>query len=212
MLVGERVPRLEDDRLLRGRGRFVDDVDVPNQLHMHVVRSDEAHARIGGIDTSAAKTVRGVRGIFAAADLDGNPAIPLRLDFGVQLDPHLQHALAGDRVRYVGEPVAVVVAETAYAAEDAAWQVAIDYEPLPVVLDPIAALAPDAPSLWDEGNNEAAELRKEFGDIDAAFAAADQVVSAELRIGRHTGVPLETRGLVAVGRHQERNYDDDDHR
>ncbi len=197
MLVGERVPRLEDDRLLRGRGRFVDDVDVPSQLHMHVVRSELAHARIKAIDTSQASAARGVRGVIGGADIGEVPLIPLRLDFGVELDDYLQPALARGRVRYVGEPVAVIVAESAYAAEDAAGQVEIDYEPLPVTLDPIEALEAAAPSLWDEGGNEVAELHKEFGDVDAAFAAADRVVSAELRIGRHTGVPLETRGLVA---------------
>ena len=197
MLVGERVPRLEDDRLLRGCGRFVDDVDVPNQLHMHVVRSEFAHARIKGIDLTEAAGVRGVRGLVTGDDLGDVPLMPLRLDFGVELDDYLQPALARGRVRYVGEPLAVVVAESAYAAEDASARIEIDYEPLPVLLDPIEAIEPGAPSLWDEGGNEAAELQKEFGDVDAAFAGAAHVVSAELRIGRHTGVPLETRGLVA---------------
>ena len=197
MLVGERVPRLEDDRLLRGRGRFVDDVDVPSQLHMHVVRSELAHAKVKAIDVTRATATPAVRGVVTGDDLGEVPVMPLRLDFGIKLDDYLQPALARERVRYVGEPVAVVVAESAYAAEDAAAQVEIDYEPLPVVLDPIAALEPDSASLWDEGGNEAATLHKEFGDVDAAFAGADRVVSAELRIGRHTGVPLETRGLVA---------------
>jgi len=197
MLVGERVLRLEDDRLLRGHGRFVDDVDVPNQLHMHVVRSQVAHARVEGIDLTVARRVRGVHAVVTGDDIGDVPLMPLRLDFGIELGRHLQPALARGRVRYVGEPIAVVVAESAYAAEDAAGLVEIEYEQLPVVLDPIEALESGAASLWDEGGNEAAELVKEFGDVDAAFAGAAHVVSAELRIGRHTGVPLETRGLVA---------------
>jgi carbon-monoxide dehydrogenase large subunit/6-hydroxypseudooxynicotine dehydrogenase subunit gamma len=105
--------------------------------------------------------------------------------------------LARDRVRYVGEPVAVILAEDAYAAEDAAALVRISYDPLPVVLDAEAALADGATSLWDDGGNEAACIRKSFGDVAGAFAAADHVVSADMSIGRHSGIPLETRGMVA---------------
>lgn len=197
MLVGESVPRLEDDRLLRGMGRFVDDVDLPGQLHMHVIRADVAHAWIDRVHTDAAAEAPGVRLVVTGEDLGEVPLIPLRLDFGVELDPFLQRALAVERVRYVGEPVAIVVADDAYAAEDAAGLVEVDCRPLPVVLDPIAAMSADSPSLWDDRGNEAVELRKGFGDVEAAFAEADQVVAAELRVGRHSGVPMEPRGLVA---------------
>ncbi|MSO42026.1 MAG: hypothetical protein EXQ70_09090 [Solirubrobacterales bacterium] len=166
MLVGESVPRLEDDRLLRGAGRFVDDVDLPAQLHMHVVRADVAHARIECVRTEAAELATGVRLVITGENIGDVPLIPLRLDFGVELDPYLQPALALGRVRYVGVPVAVVVADDAYAAEDAARLVAVDYDPLPVVLDSLEALADDAPSLWESGGNEAVELRKSFGDVD----------------------------------------------
>ena len=197
LLVGESILRLEDPRLLRGLGRFVDDVDLPGQLHMHVVRADVAHARLLGVDLDAAAATPGVRLAIAAGDLGAAPPIPLRLDFGVELDPFLQPVLATDRVRYVGEPVAVVVADDPYAAEDAAGLVEAVYEKLDVVLDPMEAIQPGAPSLWDARGNQAAELRKSFGDVEAAFAGAAHVVSAELRTGRHTGVPLEPRGLVA---------------
>jgi CO/xanthine dehydrogenase Mo-binding subunit len=196
-LVGASIPRLEDSRLLRGFGRFVDDVDLPGQLHMHVVRADVAHARIREVDLEAASDAPGVRLAIAAPALEPAPAIPLRLDFGIELDPFLQPVLATDRVRYVGEPVAAVVADDPYAAEDAAGLVDVAYEPLDVVLDPVEATDPAAPSLWDERGNEVVELRKAFGDVEAAFADAAHVVSAELRTGRHTGTPLETRGLVA---------------
>lgn len=197
MLVGKRVPRLEDRRLLRGVGRFVDDVDLPGQLHMKVVRADVAHARVGRVSLEAAARAPGVRLAIAAADLGEVPTIPLRLDFGVELDPYLQPVLATDRVRYVGEPVAAVVAEDPYAAEDAAALVEVDYAPLGVVLDPLEAIAASGTSLREGRANEAAELRKSFGDVEAAFERASHVVSARLRVGRHTGTPLETRGLLA---------------
>lgn len=195
--IGESAPRLEDARLVRAAGRFVDDVDLPGQLWMRVVRADVAHARIRAIDVTEARRSPGVVEVVTAADLDEIEAIPLRLDFGVDLEPYLQHVLARDRVRYVGEPVAVLVADDPYRAEDAAELVAVDYEELPVVLDAVNAVAEDAPSLWEDHGNEAALLTKRFGDVEAAFTQADHVVRAELRTGRHTGMPLETRGLVA---------------
>jgi carbon-monoxide dehydrogenase large subunit len=196
-VIGASAPRLEDGRLLRGAGRFVDDIDLAGQLTMRVLRADRAHARIAGIDTASALAHPGVRAVVTAADLPTGVCIPLRLDFGVPLEPWLQPVLAVDRVRYVGEPVAVVVADDAYAAEDAAELIDVAYEPLPVVLDARAAIAPGAPSLFGSDGNEAALLVKAFGDVDAAFAGAAHVVEAELAVGRHSGVPLETRGLVA---------------
>jgi CO/xanthine dehydrogenase Mo-binding subunit len=195
--IGASAPRLEDHRLVRAEGRFVDDVDLAGQLTMRVVRADVAHARIRGIGTDAARAIPGVVDVITAADLDGLEPIPLRLDFGIDLGPHLQHVLALERVRYVGEPVAAVVAEDGYLAHDAADRIAVDYEELPVVLDAREALAAGAPTLWEGRDNEAARLHKRFGDVERAFAEADRVVRAELATGRHTGMPLETRGLVA---------------
>jgi carbon-monoxide dehydrogenase large subunit len=196
--VGASAPRLEDGRLLRGRGRFVDDVDVAGQLAMRVLRAEVASARITAIDVEAARAHPRVRAVLTAADLPADLRIPLRLDFGVPLEPWLQPVLAIDRVRYVGEPVAVIVADDAYAAEDAADLIAVAYEPLPVLLDARAALEPGAAVLHEGAeSNEAARVIKEFGDADAAFEAAAVVVSDIVSIGRHSGVPLETRGLVA---------------
>jgi CO/xanthine dehydrogenase Mo-binding subunit len=196
--IGARVPRLEDARLLRGGGTFVDDVDLPGQLWMRVLRADVAHARMVSIDTAAALAAPGVHAVATAEDLGPCDPIPLRLDFGVDLEAYLQRVLARDRVRYVGEPVAVVLAEDPYVAEDAADLVAVQYEPLPPVIDARAALADEAPQLRDDVTNEVVCIEKSFGDVDGAFAGAAHVVSAELAVGRHTGVPLETRGLVAA--------------
>lgn len=182
--VGASQPRLEDRRLLRGAGRFVDDVDLPGALHLRVVRSPVAHGRLVGVDVAAAAATPGVRLVLIGADLPAVPRIPLRLQLtGDDVDAALQPVLATDRVRYVGEPVAVVVADDPYTAEDAAEQVHPDIQAHPPVLDP--------------RDHVLVSLRAGFGDADAAFAAADHVVTTEVHVARHSGVPLETRGLVA---------------
>lgn len=196
--VGTSVRRREDPRLVRGRGRFVDDVDLPGQLHARVVRASVAHARIEHVDADAARALPGVRAVLTAADLGDVPRIPMRLAWTKDdLDHALQPVLAVDRVRYVGEPVAVVVAEDGYAAEDAAEAVHVSLEPLPCVVDARAAMEPDAPSLWEGRSNRVTTIAVGFGDTDAAFATAAHVVELDASIGRHTGVPLETRGIVA---------------
>jgi carbon-monoxide dehydrogenase large subunit/6-hydroxypseudooxynicotine dehydrogenase subunit gamma len=195
--VGRSVRRVEDARLLRGAGRFVDDVDRPGQLWMRVVRATSAHARLVGVDTAAARAAPGVHAVLTAADLEPLPRIPVRLGpFDEPLDAFLQPVLADGAVRYVGEPVAVVVAEDPYAAEDAAELVVPELEALDVVLDAARAIEPDAPALHDRGN-EVLALTRGYGDAAAAFERADRVVEIEVEVGRHTGVPLETRGLVA---------------
>jgi carbon-monoxide dehydrogenase large subunit len=195
--VGRSVRRVEDGRLLRGAGRFVDDVDRPGQLHMRVVRATSAHARLLDVDTAAARDAPRVHAVLTAADLDPVPRIPVRLGpFDRPLDAFLQPVLADGAVRYVGEPVAVVVADDPYAAEDAAELVVADLEPLEVVLDARDAIAPGAPTLHDAGN-EVLTLTRGYGDAEAAFERADRIVEIEVEVGRHTAVPLETRGLVA---------------
>ncbi|HEX2104470.1 MAG TPA: xanthine dehydrogenase family protein molybdopterin-binding subunit [Solirubrobacteraceae bacterium] len=199
--VGRSVRRVEDARLLRGAGRFVDDVDRPGQLWMRVVRAASAHAEIRAIDRDRALALPGVHAVLTAADLDPVPRIPVRLGpFDRPLDAFLQPVLADGRGRYVGEPVAAVVADDPYLAEDAAELVAAELEPLPVVLDARAAVEPGAPALH-QGGNEALALERGYGDVEAAFARAAHVVEVEVDVGRHSGVPLETRGLVA-------DYDD----
>jgi carbon-monoxide dehydrogenase large subunit len=197
--VGRSLPRLEDRPLVTGQGRFAADVSFAHQLHMRVVRSAHAHGRIVSIDARAALAADGVIAVWTAVDVADIPPIDFRLTRIEGLEPYRQPILATDRVRYVGEPVAVVFAADPYSAEDAADLVTVEIEVLPELL---AADAP--PGEFDAGHStEAATVRKGYGDVTAAFAAAHATVALELKIGRHSGVPLETRGAIArfdVGR------------
>ncbi|MGH6672696.1 MAG: xanthine dehydrogenase family protein molybdopterin-binding subunit [Xanthobacteraceae bacterium] len=191
--IGRSLPRLEDRPLVTGRGLFAADVSFSHQLHMRVVRSAHAHARVVAIDTGAARALPGVVAVWTAADVADIPPIDFRLTRIEGLDPYRQPILAADRVRYVGEPVAVVFAADAYAAEDASELVTVAVEELPVLL---AADAP--PDAFDQRHStEVTTVSKGFGDVDAAFAAAHEIVALDLAIGRHSGVPLEARGAIA---------------
>jgi len=187
-VIGARLPRKEDPRLLRGRGRFGDDVSVPGQLWARIVRSPSAHGQIRELDVSRAAAAPGVMAVVTAGDLPSGLVIPVRLAIpGIDLGRYLQPVLAAHMVRYVGEPLAVVVGDDPYACEDAAELIEIDIAEAPAVLD--ARTAPE---------HVAAELTAGYGDIDAAFSGARHVVRIELAIGRHSGVPLEPRCLLAV--------------
>jgi carbon-monoxide dehydrogenase large subunit len=191
--VGRSLPRLEDRPLVTGRGRFAADISFAHQLHMRVVRSAHAHGRIVAVNVDAACAMPGIAAIWTAADVAAIPPIDFRLTRIEGLEPYRQPILARDRVRYVGEPVAVVFAADPYAAEDAADAVAVEIEAL---LELLAADA--APGEFAAGHStEAAIVRKGYGDVAAAFAAAHEIVALELKIGRHSGVPLETRGAIA---------------
>ena len=196
-MIGASIARKEDPRLLRGQGRFGADFARPGQLWARVVRSPVAHGRLRAVGTSRAAQADDVVTVVTAASLPPGLAIPVRLQVqGADLRPYLQPLLATGTVRYVGEPVAVVVAADPYAAEDAAELVDLDIEEAPAVLDAVAAAAPDAPALFP-GGNVAADFTLGFGDVDGAFAAADHVVEIEVEIGRHGAVPLEPRALLA---------------
>jgi aerobic carbon-monoxide dehydrogenase large subunit len=191
--VGRSLPRLEDRPLLMGRGRFAADVSFAQQLHMRVVRSNFAHGRIRSLDVTAALAKRGVRAVWTPADVADIPPIDFRLSRIEGLEPYRQRLFATGRVRYVGEPVAAIFAEDAYLAEDAAELVVLDVEELPVILH-----AGEDPGEFEPGrSSEPAILRKGYGDVDAAFRSAHAVVAATLSIGRHSGVPMETRGAIA---------------
>jgi carbon-monoxide dehydrogenase large subunit len=191
--IGRSVTRLEDRPLVTGRGAFAADIAFPRMLHMRVVRSDHAHGRIVSIDTTAALVVPGVTAVWTSAEVAEIPPIDFRLTRIEGLTPYRQPILARERVRYVGEPVAVVFASDSYVAEDAAELVAIEVEGLPLVLDASAA-----PGEFDAGHStEAATLEKSYGDVAVAFCNAAVVVELDLAVGRHSGVPLETRGAIA---------------
>ncbi|MFL4967881.1 MAG: xanthine dehydrogenase family protein molybdopterin-binding subunit [Xanthobacteraceae bacterium] len=193
--IGRSVQRLEDPPLVIGRGRFAGDISFPHQLHMRVVRSNHAHARIVSIDVAEARALPGVFAVWTAADIADVPPVDFREGRIEKLEPYRQPVLAPDRVRYVGEPVAAVFAEDPYVAEDAADLVDIEVEELPVAL-----AAEAAPCEFSPGRTSEADLLHQgYGDVDAAMRAAHTVVELELAIGRHTGVPLETRG--ALGRY-----------
>ena len=191
--IGRSVPRLEDRPLVTGQGRFAADIEFAHQVHMRVVRSTHAHGHIRNIDTAAAREAAGVVAVWTAADVADIPPIDFRLTRIEGLDPYRQPILAGERVRYVGEPVAVVFAADPYGAEDAADLVTVDVDSLPALVEA------DAPpgNFADGHSTEAATVRKGYGDVEGAFAAAHAIVALDLKIGRHSGTPLETRGAIA---------------
>jgi CO/xanthine dehydrogenase Mo-binding subunit len=196
--VGAPVRRKEDPRLLRGEGVFVGDVSMPGLLHAAFLRSPHAHARLRGVDLDAARRLPGVVAALAYADI-ADVAKPLPM-----LVPHkglrarMNYPLARDKVRFVGEAIAIVVAADPYLAEDALELIQVDYEILPAVASAEQALAPGAPLLHDDADdNLAAEWTHGVGDVERAFAEADLVVEESFRVGRISGQPMEPRGCLA---------------
>ncbi|HXJ79383.1 MAG TPA: xanthine dehydrogenase family protein molybdopterin-binding subunit [Candidatus Methylomirabilis sp.] len=196
-MIGARVKRREDRRLLTGLGRYVDDVVSVGMLHAAFVRSPHAHAIIRHIDATAAARVPGFVRSLTAADLGPVPPIPVRLGAQAAFTPHLQPPLATGVARFAGEPVAMVLAADRYAAEDAVEAVRVDYTGLPMVGDPEAALT--------QPGSVVARWEVALGDVAAAIREAHAVVRERFTIHRQTAVPIETRGLVAdfdAGRRQ----------
>jgi carbon-monoxide dehydrogenase large subunit len=205
--VGRSVKRLEDPRLISGKGRFVDDIKVPGVLYMHIVRSTEAHAHIRSIKTDQATAAEGVRLVLTGEEItrDVRP-LPVRWDTpGLRCREY--PLVADERVRYVGQPIALIVADDPFLAEDAAASIDVDYDLLPAVVDVEEAFSPGSPLLYEEwGTNETCDP-VHMGNSDAAaaaFALADLVVKARLYSHRHSGFPLEPRGCVAVPHPVER--------
>ncbi|HUI96711.1 MAG TPA: molybdopterin cofactor-binding domain-containing protein [Xanthobacteraceae bacterium] len=193
--VGRALPRKEDPALLSGRARFIDDLEpVPGLKHAAILRSPHPHARIRAIDTARALALPGVVGVVTGAELARAVGpIPSVVRAGVAYFP-----FAIDRARHVGEPVAVVVADTRYIAEDACELIAVDYEPLPAAASIAAALAPEAPVLHENAGANAVNRRSfRYGDPDGAFAAADAVVEFAYTYPRYASTPMETFGVVA---------------
>ena len=202
-LIGRSLPRREDARFLRGRGRFVEDFDGAGQLHGYVLRSPHGHAMIEAIDAAAAREMPGVSGVFTAADLAADRIGPLPCIAQVAtVAPMIvppRFALARDRVRHVGDPVAFVVAETREGARDAAERIEVAYRPLDAVTDATAALQPGAPQVWDEtpGNLSYTFERGDWAAVAAAFAAAAHAVEIELVNNRLVVAPIENRAAIA---------------
>jgi aerobic carbon-monoxide dehydrogenase large subunit len=200
---GQRIRRNEDARLLTGGALFVDDVQLPGMLHVAFVRSPLAHARILGIDTRTAKRRPGVAGVFTAADLgdywrNGPLLVPPPPIADLVFHARTQPNLARDKVRYVGEPVAVVIAESRYAAEDAAEDVFVDYEPLTAVVTLQHALDPGAPRIHEDlESNLAAHVVQRKGDYAAARRDAALLVRREFDYDRGASAAMETRAIVA---------------
>src|ERR1700730_16512859 len=202
--LGQPVPRFEDPRLLRGGGRYVDDMVLPRMVFGHVLRSPHAHARIRAIDVRAAKQMPGVLAVLTGADWqtsgwDDLPAAGGMKRPGGQpsYKPRFP-ALVMDRVRWVGDYVAFVVAETKHQAADAAERVEVEYEPLPSVVSNEGALAAGAPRVWDDCRDNICFVH-EVGDkaaVEAAFARADHVVKRRMVINRVTAAAMEPRGSI----------------
>ena len=196
--IGAPIRRGEDIRFLTGKATFVDDVKLPGMLYAAVLRSPHAHARIKAVDVSEALKLTGVVSVLTFADLPaGVKPIPLRMYQLDGLDRFLQYPLARGKVAYVGEPVALVAAVDRYVAEDGADLIQVEYEPLEVVPDIEAALRGDVIIHEEQGTNVAGGHHVKLGDVEGAFREAEYTRKEVLRVHRHTGNPMETRGLVA---------------
>jgi carbon-monoxide dehydrogenase large subunit len=196
--VGARVKRVEDARLLSGHGRYVDDVTVPGMLHAAFLRSPYAHAELRTIEVAAARSLQGVVAVLTGADLQAltNPMMGM-LSLAGLYDPWYW-PLAVDRVRLVGDPVAVVVAESRAIAEDACELIDVEYEPLQAIATIDQALDPSRPAVWPKnGSNVIYQTTDTYGDVDAAMAGAHRIVQATFRQHRHANQPMETRGIIA---------------
>ena len=212
--IGQPVPREEDPYLLRGNGRYVDDVTAGGQLHATVLRSPLPHAKINGIDTAAAKSAPGVRLVLTGRDPEilalglQRPVMPRKRRDGSEATVLAQPHLANDRVRYVGDYVAFVVADTLAQAKDAAELIEVDYEELPAVVDTAAAVEPGAPLVWNEapGNEFYTHVAGDKAATDAAFVKADHVVSHRMVINRITTNSMEPRGCLAEFDARQRRY------
>jgi carbon-monoxide dehydrogenase large subunit len=197
--IGASLPRSEDRRLLTGAGKFVADIRLPDALAAAVLRSEEAHARIIGIDAARARALPGVIGVFTAQDIGPMGGIPMRLAPREALQQCFQKPLARERVRYVGEPIALVVAEDRYIADDALELIEVHFDRLPPVVDLQQARSPDATVIHASLEGNVAEhIVMRVGDPEQVLARAPVRLKATFSIQRHTGVPMETRGLLAA--------------
>jgi CO/xanthine dehydrogenase Mo-binding subunit len=198
-VIGESHPRLGGERFVRGAAQFVDDVSVPGLLHGAVLRSPHAHARLVSIDTKRARDLPGVHAVLTAADVPATAIIPNRVPAPKGTDRYLQPAIARDVVRFVGEPVALVVADDPYVARDALDRIDVVYQPLSACASTTEALAAGATRLFPStDSNNVATITMRVGDADQALAGAHLRLRERFTYPRQTAAALETRGLVAV--------------
>ena len=196
--VGSPVKRLEDLRLLPGRGRFVDDIRRENMLYAVILRSSIGHGLIRNIDTSAAEDMPGIHNVITAADMgDDIPVVPLRLMPMEELEPLGQPAIARDKVRYVGEALAVVLADSPALGEDALSRIIVEIDPVDAIVNRHDAVAGNTLLFEDWGSNEAVTYRATKGDISGLFESADYVRRESFATQRHLALPLEPRGVLA---------------
>ena len=192
--VGQAMKRKEDPRLITGRGNFIDDITPMGTLWAALVRSPEAHARIVSIDTSAAKERPDVVGVYTYEDMAGDFAAPMPMIWapaGVEIKTPEHWPLATGAVKHVGDPVAIVIGTDRYSVNDAVEDVIVEYEALPAIVEPEAALEQGSPLVWDSfGTNKTHEWAIAGGDVDAAFADADVVVKQRVANHRIAGAPI----------------------
>jgi aerobic carbon-monoxide dehydrogenase large subunit len=196
--IGQPMERREDLRFLRGRGEYVDDVAMPGLLHAVILRSSVAHGRLISIDASAALKMPGVQAVLTAADLKGGvPIIPMRLQPIPEFKPFVQPVIAHEKVRYVGEPMAVVLASSAALGEDALEAIAVEIDELPAVAGWKTASRNESLLFEEPGTNKSVMFQARKGDADSVFANAPYVRRERMRIGRNYGLTMEPRGLMA---------------
>jgi carbon-monoxide dehydrogenase large subunit len=196
--VGQPIERLEDFRFVRGRGQYVDDLARNNMLHAAILRSAVAHGRIRAIDVSRATKIPGVHAVITAADLgDSIPLVPMRLQPMPEFEAFGQPVMARDKVRYVGEALALVLADSAGIAEDALGAIEVDIEPLPAIANWQSAAKNETLLFENKGSNLTMRFRAVLGDADAAFKNAPYTRRERFSTQRHTALPMEPRGLLA---------------
>jgi aerobic carbon-monoxide dehydrogenase large subunit len=196
--VGQPIERLEDFRFVRGRGQYVDDLARKDMLHAAILRSAVAHGRVRNIDVSRAKEVPGVHAVITAADLgDSIPLVPMRLQPMPEFEAFGQPVMARDKVRYVGEALAMVLADGAGVAEDALGAIDVDIEPLPAIANWQSAAKNETLLFENKGSNVTMKFRAVLGDADAAFKSAPYTRRERFSTQRHTALPMEPRGLLA---------------
>jgi aerobic carbon-monoxide dehydrogenase large subunit len=195
--IGSPVERIEDLRFLRGRGEFVGDLRRDGMLHAAILRSPIAHGRLRGLDATAARAIPGVRAVITSAEIGAAPRIPLRLLPLPGTERFLQPVIAADRVRYVGEPIAVVLADSPALAEDGVGAIALDIEELPPVADRLVSGRQEILLFEESGTNLAMTFTGVSGDADAAFRDAPYVRRESFQVQRYTALPMEPRGVLA---------------